>query len=339
MKHPVSALGIFAATFCLAVPHHARAQEIPAQTQLVVRTVDAIDSRNADLAKEYNAGLDNPVTIDGTAVLPRGTDVVLRVAEVQQAGAVRGRASLTLKLVALVVNDQRVPVESGEVTSESGSQGAKATKGGILGGLAGGALGGVLGGAGGAVKGATAGAAVGVGVAALSGERVQVPAETRLTFTLAKAVSLRPQSAPPAAVSAASGSTAAPGILQSQVRFDMVGAAAQGRTLTVSLQALNEGADRPVAISREAVQIVDDAGNVYRATRVVIGNQDERSELITGIRTNISLVFDGLPAAGTSIQANAVARLRAKVRLGPQVQAGPETGEDLEFRNLAIRKN
>jgi hypothetical protein len=330
MKKPATALAVLIATSCLVVPHSARAQEIPAQTQLVVRTVDAIDSRNADLAREYDAGLDSPVAgADGVAILPRGTEAVLRVMEIQQAGAVKGRASLTLKLVAFVVNGQRLPVETSDVTSESGSQGAKATKGGILGGLAGGVIGGVLGGGGGAVKGATAGAAVGVGVAALSGERVQVPAETRLTFTLAKAVSLRPapQPAPVAPPPAP-----APDILQSQVRFNMIGASAQGRTLTISLQALNEGADRPVAISRDAVQIVDDAGNVYRATRVVIGNQDDRSELISGIRTNIALVFEG-------VQANAVARLRAKVRLGPQVQGAPDAGEDLEFRNLAIRKN
>jgi hypothetical protein len=333
MNKSATALGILAATCCFAVPHSARAQEVPAQTQLVVRTVDAIDSRSADLAKEYDAGLDTPVmAADGTTVLPRGTGAVLRVMEVQQAGAVKGRASLTLQLFALVVNGQRVPVESSDVTSESGSQGAKATKGGILGGLAGGVLGGVLGGGGGAVKGAAAGAAVGVGVAAVSGERVQVPAETRLTFTLAKAVSLQPQPAPAPAAPVVAAPPAAPGILQSQVRFDMVGASAQGRTLTISLQALNDGADRQVAISRDAVQIVDDAGNAYRATRVLIGNQEERSELISGIRTNISLIFDG-------VQASAIARLRAKVRLGPQVQGAPDSGEDLEFRNLAVRKN
>jgi hypothetical protein len=239
MKNSTLALGILAATYGLAVPHQSYAQEIPAQTQLVVRTVDAIDSRSADLAKEYDAGLDTPVmAADGTTVLPRGTGAVLRVMEVQQAGAVKGRASLTLQLFALVVNGQRVPVESSDVTSESGSQGAKATKGGIL----------------------------------------------------------------------------------------------EGRTLTISLQALNDGADRQVAISRDAVQIVDDAGNAYRATRVLIGNQEERSELISGIRTNISLIFDG-------VQASAIARLRAKVRLGPQVQGAPDSGEDLEFRNLAVRKN
>ena len=333
MKNSACALGILVATYGLAVPHHAYAQEIPAQTQLVVRTVDAIDSRNADLAKEYNAGLDSPMAIDGATVLPRGTEAVLRVMEVQQAGAVKGRASLTLQLFALVVDGQRVPIESSDVKSESGSQGAKATKGGIIGGLAGGVLGGVLGGGGGAVKGATAGAAVGVGVAALSGERVQVPAETRLTFTLAKPVSLRPApSAPAAPAPVVAAPAPAPGVLQSQVRFNMIGASAQGRTLTISLQALNDGADRPVAISRDAVQIVDDAGNVYRATRVLIGNQEERSELINGIRTNVSLIFEG-------VQANAVARLRAKVRVGSQVQGAPDAGEDLEFRNLAIRKN
>jgi hypothetical protein len=334
MKNSACAFGILAATYGLAAPHQAYAQEIPAQTQLVVRTVDAIDSRNADLAKEYNAGLDSPVAVDGATVLPRGTEAVLRVVELQQAGAVKGRASLTLQLFALVVDGQRVPIESSDVKSESGSQGAKATKGGIIGGLAGGVLGGVLGGGGGAVKGATAGAAVGVGVAALSGEKVQVPAETRLTFTLAKSVSLRPQPAPapppppPPVVSSAP----APGVLQSQVRFNMIGASAQGRTLTIALQALNDGADRQVAISRDSVQIIDDAGNAYRATRVLIGNQEERSELINGIRTNVSLVFEG-------VQTNAIARLRAKVRVGAQVQAGPDAGEDLEFRNLAVRKN
>jgi hypothetical protein len=159
-----------------------------------------------------------------------------------------------------------------------------------------------------------------------------VPAETRLTFTLAKAMSL---------VAAARSAPAAPvvaparrlGILQSQVRFDMVGASAQGRTLTISLQALNDGADRQVAISRDAVQIVDDAGNAYRATRVLIGNQEERSELISGIRTNISLIFDG-------VQASAIARLRAKGRLGTQVKGPPDSGEDLlRVRNLPVRKN
>jgi hypothetical protein len=332
MKNPASAFAILAAMSCLAVPHPVRAQEVPAETQLVVRTVDAIDSRNADLAKEYNAGLDSPVVVDGATILPRGTEAVLRVMEVQQAGAVKGRASLTLQLFALVVNGQRVPVETSDVKSESGSQGAKATKGGIIGGLAGGVLGGVLGGGGGAVKGATAGAAVGVGVAALSGERVQVPAETRLTFTLAKTVSLRPQPAPVAPAPVVAAPVLAPGVLQSQVRFNMIGASAQGRTLTISLQALNDGADRQVAISRDAVQIVDDAGNVYRATRVLIGNQEERSELINGIRTNVSLVFEG-------VQTNAIARLRAKVRVGPQVQGPPDSGEELEFRNLAVRKN
>ena len=321
MKKSTSALGILVATSCLAVVHGRGAQEIPAQTQLVVRTVDAIDSRDANLAKEYNAGLDSPVmAADGATVLPRGTEAVLRVVEIQQAGAVKGRASLTLQLFALVVNGQRVPVETSDVKSESGSQGAKATKGGIISSLRQRRAGGVLGGGGGAVKGATAGAAVGVGVAAVSGKHVQVPAESRLTFTLSKGVSLRPQpvpvAAPPPPPPPVVASAPAPGVYLSQVRFNVNRRFGSGKDVddrAAGARRRRRSSGRDLARFR---QIIDDAGNAYRATRVLIGNQEERSELINGVRTNVSLVFEG-------VQTNAIARLRAKVRVGPQVRRAP----------------
>lgn len=166
------------------------AQEIPAGTPIVIRTVEAIDSHDADLAREYTAGLDEPLVINEVTVAPRGTKAFLRVAETQESGKLRGRASLTLKLAKLIVGDRLISIESGEVKSESDSQGAKTARRGIMGGIVGGAVGGILGGGKGAAAGAGVGAAAGVGSAALSGQRVRVAGETRLTFTLATPVTI-----------------------------------------------------------------------------------------------------------------------------------------------------
>ncbi len=174
-------------------PSAAQDAQIPAGTPIVVRTTSAIDSRNAMLGAEHAAGLDEPIVVDGVTLAPRGTDAVLRIEQTEEAGRLRGRASLTLKLVALVIDGGRVAIDGSEATAESGSKGRKTAKGGVLGGVLGGAIGGILGGAGGAAKGATIGAAAGVGAVALTGQRVKVPAETRLTFTTTAPVSLETQ--------------------------------------------------------------------------------------------------------------------------------------------------
>jgi hypothetical protein len=187
-RHVSATVGATVLTFLLAAP--VTAQQIPAGTAIAVRTSEAIDSQNADLTREYAAGLDDDLVVNGVTLAPRGARATLRVIEARKAGAVKGRASLTLALVALTINGKVVAVESGEVQSESASQGKKATKFGAIGGAAGGIVGGVLGGAKGAAAGAAAGAGAGVGVAALNGQRVQVPSETRLTFTLANPASV-----------------------------------------------------------------------------------------------------------------------------------------------------
>jgi hypothetical protein len=87
-------------------------------------------------------------------------------------------------LTALEIKGQRMSVETGDATIRSGSQSGKATKAGAAGAVVGGLLGGLLGGKGGAAKGAVGGAAVGVTAAAVSGQKVHVPSETRLSFTV-----------------------------------------------------------------------------------------------------------------------------------------------------------
>jgi hypothetical protein len=157
---------------------------IPANTIVAIRTVDPIDSDGASANKDYKATVDDAVVVEGVTIAPIGTPAFLRVVQVEQAGAVKGHAKVSLRLTALDINGQRVTVETGDATIRSGGQGAKATKAGAGGAVLGGILGGILGGKGGAAKGVAAGAAVGVTAAAISGQKVHVPAETRLSFTL-----------------------------------------------------------------------------------------------------------------------------------------------------------
>jgi hypothetical protein len=158
---------------------------IPSGTLLKVRMIDGVDSETSQLGQTFQASLDEPVVIDGQTVIPRGADVVAKLVEDKQSGKITGRTELTLDLASIRVNDKLVDITTGEVTSASGSRGAKSAK--VIGGAT--AVGAVLGGIFGGGKGAAIGAASGAGAGgavqvATKGQRVKIPAETRLSFTL-----------------------------------------------------------------------------------------------------------------------------------------------------------
>jgi hypothetical protein len=156
----------------------------PVNTVVAIRTIDLIDSNSGASNKEYRATVDDSVVVNDVTLAPVGTPAFLRVMRAERAGAVSGRAGVSLKLVALEINGQRVALDTGDATIQSGSQGAKAAKAGAGGAVVGAVLGALLGGKEGAAKGAAVGAAAGVTVAAVSGQRVHVPSETRLSFTV-----------------------------------------------------------------------------------------------------------------------------------------------------------
>jgi len=166
---------------------------LPAGTTISIRTIDVVNSKGAAPDTEYRATVDDSVIIDGTTVVPTGTEAFLRLLQVQQAGAVRGRASLSLRLVALSVNGTRIPLETGEAAIKSGSQAARTTKSALLGAGVGALIGGLFGGGKGAAQGAAGGAAAGTVAAVVAGQKVRVPAETRLSFTLSQPAQIQQQ--------------------------------------------------------------------------------------------------------------------------------------------------
>jgi uncharacterized protein YcfJ len=156
---------------------------LPIGTEIAIRTIDRIDSKKADLKREYAATLDDPIIVNGVTVAPANTKAFLRVTDVQRAGFTR-RASLSISLVAVNINGQRVNVETDKVDSKSGSQVKRTLTGTAVGAGTGAAIGGALGGGAGAGIGAGIGAAGGAVAGKLMGKVVEIAPETRFTYQL-----------------------------------------------------------------------------------------------------------------------------------------------------------
>jgi hypothetical protein len=165
---------------------------IPSGATLTIRMVDSVDSERDYVGKTFQASLDEPVfDPGGRTLVPRGADVVVKLVNDVQSGKIEGRTVLTLDIVSLRVNGRVVDVDTTAVTEQSASRGARSGK--VIGGTAvlGAIIGGIAGGGRGAAIGAGAGAGAGtVAQVATKGQRVRVPSETRLTFTLQQPVRL-----------------------------------------------------------------------------------------------------------------------------------------------------
>jgi hypothetical protein len=165
--------------------------ELPAGTVLTVRMIDAVDSQVNQVGEEFRASLDEPLMINGETVLPRGANLVTKLVDDKESGKLSGRAELTLDVVSIEVDGRRVDVNTAEVTTQSESRTASTGRN-VGGGAALGAIiGAIAGGGRGAAIGAAAGGGAGAAVQVLTkGQRVRIPSETRLNFTLQNAVKL-----------------------------------------------------------------------------------------------------------------------------------------------------
>jgi hypothetical protein len=159
--------------------------EIPAGTVVVVRLIDPVNSETDSLGQTYRASVDQPVLVNGQTVIPRGADAVATLVDAQKSGRIEGKTVMTLDLKSLTVNGRTYDISTEGVSQASDSRGARSTK--VIGGTA--ALGAILGAIAGGGRGAAIGTLAGAGAGtaaqvATSGQKVKVPAETRLTFTL-----------------------------------------------------------------------------------------------------------------------------------------------------------
>jgi len=165
---------------------------IPSGTILTIRMVDSVDSERDRVGQTFQASLDEPVLDpSGRTLVPRGADVVVKLVDDQQSGKIEGRTVLTLDIQSMRVDGRQIDIDTTAITQQSASRTGKSAK--VIGGTAvlGAIIGGIAGGGKGAAIGAGAGAGAGTAVqVATKGQRVRVPSETRLTFTLQQPVRL-----------------------------------------------------------------------------------------------------------------------------------------------------
>ena len=154
-------------------------------TQITVRMIDAVDSERARVGQTFRASVDEPISVGDRVVIPRGADVLTKLVADQHSGKISGSTVLTMAIMNITVNGQPVDVTTSDVKTESTSRGRKSA--GIIGGgtALGAIIGGIAGGGKGAAIGAASGAAAGAGVQVMTGgQKVKIPSETRLTFSL-----------------------------------------------------------------------------------------------------------------------------------------------------------
>jgi hypothetical protein len=175
-----------------APPPPPRQATLKAGMLVPVRLIETVSSDKNHPGDTFSATLDAPLVVDGLVLAERGARVEGKVVESQQAGRVKGLASIALELTRLSLSDgQHVEISTDSFTKMGPeSKGADAAK--IGGGAALGAIiGAVAGGGKGAAIGAGVGGAAGTGtVMATRGKSATLPSETKISFRINNSVTV-----------------------------------------------------------------------------------------------------------------------------------------------------
>jgi hypothetical protein len=158
---------------------------IPTGSKVVIRMIDSVNSETNKVGETFIAVLDESIYQGGVEVIPRGADVRGRIANINEAGRVAGKAELGLELTQIIVNGIPYSVTTSEYQEAGASRGGQTAKRAAVGAGIGAAIGAIAGGG----KGAAIGAGVGGGGATAvqvltKGEKLNIPSETKLEFTL-----------------------------------------------------------------------------------------------------------------------------------------------------------
>ena len=165
---------------------------LPTGTTLPLSLTSSMDSGTSAVEDRVTAELTRPVSIDGRQVLPAGARFQGIVTEVDDAGHVKGRASIAFRFTSLQSGEEQYDVQTAAVSHLApATKGEDATKIGIGAG-AGAVIGGLLGGKDGAAKGAAIGGAGGTGVVlATRGKEMRLAPGADVTSQLSAPLTVR----------------------------------------------------------------------------------------------------------------------------------------------------
>ena len=92
-----------------------------------IRLADEVDSRHDKRGQFYTGTVDPSVLVHDHVVIPRGTEAHIRLVEVKKGGHFHGKAKVRLELVSLVMNGERLEVETDQPSKKEGAAHAKAS--------------------------------------------------------------------------------------------------------------------------------------------------------------------------------------------------------------------
>lgn len=189
MQHKKFLLFLATAVFCMGTAAVAQTRgTLPAGTEIKVRADQQITADANNVGQAYPATVSEAVKDSaGNTLIPRGASAELTT--------VADGSKVAVDLKSVTVDNQRYNIEAGAY--KEGSLGANKKTAEYTGGgaVAGAVIGALAGGAKGAAIGTVAGGAAGAGTQVLtSGKKINVPAETVLTFKTSQSLRLRPVS-------------------------------------------------------------------------------------------------------------------------------------------------
>jgi hypothetical protein len=158
---------------------------VPQGTAIQIVTIDAIDSDKSKIGTTFLASLAAPISVGGEVVAPAKSNVYMKLLDAKSAGKVKGKSELQVSVDSIEVQGKRYQLQTSVHAEEGKSKGKQTAKRVGIGAGVGTAIGAIAGGGKGAAIGAAVGAGGGLAVQALTkGDKVQVPSETKLEFTL-----------------------------------------------------------------------------------------------------------------------------------------------------------
>jgi len=164
---------------------------IPAGEAVTVRMIDSIDSSRNVEGQVFRASLASPLTSRGHVVVTTGANVSVVLADVREAGRIKGRSELEVRLSRLEYQGRSYRLVSTSYSEQGNARGEQTAKRTGIGAVAGAVIGAIAGGGKGAAIGSAAGAGAGVGSQVFThGQRVRIPSETIITFRLQAPLSI-----------------------------------------------------------------------------------------------------------------------------------------------------
>ena len=146
---------------------------LPEGTVIPVRLADDVNSNHDKTGTMITGTVDPSVLVRDTVVIPRGTEAHIQVVEAKKGGHIKGKAEVRLELTSLILNGQRLGVDSNAPSKDKGAAEAKSSAVAKKGEKS----------AGGAPTAGPEGAA-GPVIAAFSAAKVEVKAGSRIEFKL-----------------------------------------------------------------------------------------------------------------------------------------------------------